>query len=147
MSGLTEPAGRAYLAAACRSAADVPELAGRGSARAIRTVGVVGGGTMGRDIAYVHLVAGHDVVLREVDQERLDAAVAAVRGHVTRRVARAEVTQPEGEALLGSFSAGDAGRILLFCLPVGAFLTAIATYIPALQAAQIPPAAALRVDV
>ena len=56
-------------------------------------------------------------------------------------------TRPEGEALLGSFSAGDAGRILLFCLPVGAFLTAIATYIPALQAAQIPPAAALRVDV
>jgi 3-hydroxyacyl-CoA dehydrogenase len=100
VSGFTEAEGRAYLAAACRGAADVPELTGQGSARAVRRVGVVGGGTMGRDIAYVHLVAGHDVVLREVDQERLDAAVAAVRGHVTRRVARAEVTQPEGEALL-----------------------------------------------
>ena len=49
------------------------------------TVGVVGGGTMGRDIAYVHLAAGHDVVLVEADGARLAAAVAAVRGHFARR--------------------------------------------------------------
>ena len=100
MSGLTEAEGRAYLAAACREAAVVPELAGRGTARAIHSVGVVGGGTMGRDIAYVHLVAGHDVVLREVDAARLDAAVATVRGHVERRVARGETTRAGGEATL-----------------------------------------------
>ena len=65
-----------------------------------RTVGVVGGGTMGRDIAYVHLVAGHDVVLREVDRTRLDAAVATVRGHVARRVSRGELAAGDGEATL-----------------------------------------------
>lgn len=34
-----------------------------------------------------------------------------------------------------------------FCISVGAVLTMLATYFPALQAARIPPAAALRVDV
>lgn len=33
------------------------------------------------------------------------------------------------------------------CVPVGAFLTALATYFPAMRAAQIPPAAALRADI
>jgi 3-hydroxyacyl-CoA dehydrogenase len=93
--------GPAYLAAACRAAADVPGLAAlRARARPVRRVAVVGGGTMGRDIAFVHLVAGHDVVLREADAARLDAAVDAVCGHVRRRVARGDATAGQGEALL-----------------------------------------------
>lgn len=99
---MSEPlAGPAYLAAACRAAADVPELAAaRAHVRPLRRVGVVGGGTMGRDIAFVHLLAGCDVALREADQARLDAAVAAIRGHVARRVSRGDATAAQGEALL-----------------------------------------------
>ncbi|MGZ8455330.1 MAG: 3-hydroxyacyl-CoA dehydrogenase NAD-binding domain-containing protein [Gemmatirosa sp.] len=93
--------GAAYLAAACRAASDIPELAAaRAHVRGVRRVAVVGGGTMGRDIAFVHLLAGHDVALREADQSRLDAAVAAIRGHVARRVSRGDATQEDGEALL-----------------------------------------------
>jgi len=57
------------------------------------------------------------------------------------------IAHPENEAILGSFTMGAGLKILAFCVPVGAFLTAFATFIPALRAAQIPPAAALRVDV
>lgn len=54
---------------------------------------------------------------------------------------------PPGTTALGALGFGDLVGIFFFCVPVGAILTAIATFIPALRAAQIPPAAALRVDV
>ena len=54
---------------------------------------------------------------------------------------------PPGTSVLGSYSLTSSLQILAFCVPVGAILTAVATFIPALRAAQIPPAAALRVDV
>jgi hypothetical protein len=54
---------------------------------------------------------------------------------------------PAGTTALGSLNWGDAFGIFAFCVPLGAILTALATFIPAIRAAQIPPAAALRVDV
>ncbi len=53
---------------------------------------------------------------------------------------------PPGTTALGSLTfMGVLGT--LWAVPLGAVLTAIATYIPAIRAAQIPPAAALRVEV
>ncbi len=57
------------------------------------------------------------------------------------------ITHPKGESVLGSFDLWEGLKILAFCVPLGSFLTAVATYFPAQQAARIPPAAALRVDV
>jgi hypothetical protein len=54
---------------------------------------------------------------------------------------------PPGTVPLGVLTGVDVLLILAFCVPVGAALTALATYIPARQAASIPPAAALRTDV
>ncbi|MES2463196.1 MAG: FtsX-like permease family protein [Armatimonadota bacterium] len=54
---------------------------------------------------------------------------------------------PAGTVPLGSLSGTDVLLTLAFCVPIGAALTALATYIPARQAASIPPAAALRTDV
>ncbi len=51
------------------------------------------------------------------------------------------------EDRLGALTMGNVLGILAFCVPTGALLTAVATYIPAIRAAQIPPAAALRVDI
>jgi 3-hydroxybutyryl-CoA dehydrogenase len=61
-------------------------------------VGVIGGGTMGRDIAYVHLAAGHDVTLIEADGARLGAAVGVIRGHFARRVERGQLAAADAEA-------------------------------------------------
>jgi hypothetical protein len=54
---------------------------------------------------------------------------------------------PAGTVPLGSLTGLDVLLTLAFCVPIGAALTALATYIPARQAASIPPAAALRTDV
>lgn len=54
---------------------------------------------------------------------------------------------PAGTLVLGALDFSDLLKTLIFCVPVGSILTAIATYIPAIQAARIPPAAALRVDI
>lgn len=54
---------------------------------------------------------------------------------------------PPGTVPLGSLDAMDILLSLAFCIPIGALLTALATFIPARQAASIPPAAALRTDV
>jgi 3-hydroxyacyl-CoA dehydrogenase len=63
-------------------------------------VAVIGGGTMGRDIAYVHLAAGHDVTLLEADDARLAAAVQVIRGHLARRVERGALAPAEMDAAL-----------------------------------------------
>jgi ABC-type transport system, involved in lipoprotein release, permease component len=54
---------------------------------------------------------------------------------------------PPGTVWYGSLDGMDLLSSFLFCIPVGAVLTALATFIPARQAASIPPAAALRTDI
>jgi len=60
-------------------------------------------------------------------------------------------TAPEGTTWYGSLDMGALFGIpygsFWFCILLGSGLTALATYIPARQAASIPPAAALRTDV
>ena len=41
----------------------------------IETVGVVGAGQMGNGIAHVFAVAGYDVVMSDLEQDRIDAAM------------------------------------------------------------------------
>lgn len=57
------------------------------------------------------------------------------------------VNAPAGTVWYGSLTFSDVLVNLALCVPIGAVLTAVATYIPARQAASIPPAAALRTDV
>jgi 3-hydroxybutyryl-CoA dehydrogenase len=51
----------------------------------IDRIGVVGGGTMGNGIAHVFAQYGHAVVLVDVDQERLDGAVAIIHRNLDRQ--------------------------------------------------------------
>ena len=54
---------------------------------------------------------------------------------------------PAGTTALGALTGQTVISDLAFCVGIGAGLTALATYLPARQAASIPPAAALRTDV
>jgi len=54
---------------------------------------------------------------------------------------------PPGTTALGALTGHDVLLGMVFCILIGTFLTALATFIPARQAASIPPAAALRTDV
>ncbi len=68
---------------------------------AIRTVGVVGTGTMGSGIAQVAAGAGYEVLFQNRKQDSVDRGLERVRKAVERLVARERITGADGEALLG----------------------------------------------
>ena len=68
-----------HLFFAQRAAAKIPGLATDVELRKVRSVGVLGAGTMGRGIAMNFLNAGIPAVLVETTQSALDIAVAAIR--------------------------------------------------------------------
>jgi 3-hydroxyacyl-CoA dehydrogenase len=88
---------------ASRSTGKIKELEGVAPVPVAR-VGVIGGGTMGRDIAFVHLLAGYPTHLLEVDQGRLDAAVATIKGHFARRVEKKKLSPADAEKLFAQLT-------------------------------------------
>jgi 3-hydroxybutyryl-CoA dehydrogenase len=67
----------------------------------IRTVGVVGLGTMGAGIAQVCIQAGLEVVGREVTDSLADAARSRVGGYLARAVEKGRLSEDERAAALG----------------------------------------------
>jgi len=66
----------------------------------VKSVAVVGGGTMGNGIAQVFASKGYDVLLLEVDEGRLDRARAAIGSSLDRIVKKGTLTAPDREAIL-----------------------------------------------
>ncbi|KAB7513800.1 3-hydroxybutyryl-CoA dehydrogenase [Halosegnis rubeus] len=63
-------------------------------------VAVLGAGTMGRDIAHVCAVAGHEVTLRDVDESVLGEARDHVASNLDGSVEREKLTKVERDAAL-----------------------------------------------
>ena len=66
----------------------------------MKTVAVVGGGTMGNGIAQVFAAKGHDVRLLEVDDARLERARSAIQGSLERMVKKGTLSEAERDATL-----------------------------------------------
>ncbi|WP_338103514.1 3-hydroxybutyryl-CoA dehydrogenase [Mycolicibacterium holsaticum] len=66
-----------------------------------KAVGIVGGGIMGCGIAEVAARSGCDVVLREVNQELVEAAKRKLEGSLDRAVSKAKLTQAERDEIRG----------------------------------------------
>jgi 3-hydroxybutyryl-CoA dehydrogenase len=71
----------------------------------ISKVGVVGAGLMGHGIAQISAQAGYDVVLREVDQERLDRGLGRIQKQLSRAVEKEKMTQDDADGVLGRINA------------------------------------------
>jgi 3-hydroxybutyryl-CoA dehydrogenase len=67
----------------------------------IKTVGVLGAGLMGHGIAQVAAQAGYDVVLREVDDERLAKGVGKIEKQLARAVEKGKLEQADADAVRG----------------------------------------------
>jgi 3-hydroxybutyryl-CoA dehydrogenase len=67
----------------------------------IDKVGVVGGGTMGNGIAHVFAQNGHPVVLVDVDQARVDAALATIRKNLERQAKKEIIEASAVDEILG----------------------------------------------
>ncbi|WP_440989946.1 3-hydroxyacyl-CoA dehydrogenase family protein [Haloarchaeobius baliensis] len=63
-------------------------------------VAVLGAGTMGNGIAQVTAMAGHDVTMRDIEQEFVDDGLATIESNLQGGVDRDKVTQAEMDATL-----------------------------------------------
>lgn len=66
----------------------------------LRTIGVVGAGQMGNGIAHVCALSGYDVLLNDLDDTQVDAAIATIRGNMSRQVGRGLIKQDAMDAAL-----------------------------------------------
>jgi 3-hydroxybutyryl-CoA dehydrogenase len=66
----------------------------------IDTVGVIGAGQMGAGIAQVVAQAGMGVLLNGVAEERVNAALATINGHLSRQIARGQLDEAGRKAIL-----------------------------------------------
>jgi 3-hydroxybutyryl-CoA dehydrogenase len=64
----------------------------------IRTIGVLGAGTMGNGIAHVFARSGYTVRLCEVEQRFLDRGLATIRRNLTREAEKSKLTATEADA-------------------------------------------------
>ena len=67
----------------------------------IEVIGIIGAGQMGNGIAHVSSVAGYSVQLLDMDQERLDAALATIDKNMARQVRRTLLSDEDKAAALG----------------------------------------------
>ncbi len=72
---------------------------------AIKTVGVLGAGTMGNGIAHVFARAGFTVVLRDVETRFLDRALDTIGKNLDREVKKGKVAEAEKPKVLGRIHA------------------------------------------
>ena len=67
----------------------------------IKKVGVVGCGLMGHGIAQVAAQGGYDVVVREVDQDRLDKGLGKIEKQLAKAVEKGKAEQSDADAVRG----------------------------------------------
>ena len=78
----------------------------------IKTVGVIGGGTMGNGIAHVAARSGLKVIRHDVAQQQLDNAVATISRNLDREVAKNKITADDKSAALARIlAANNAGAL------------------------------------
>ena len=66
----------------------------------IKTVGIVGAGQMGNGIAHVFALADFDVVLNDISQDSLDAAMELIGRNLDRQISRGAITEDDKAATL-----------------------------------------------
>jgi 3-hydroxybutyryl-CoA dehydrogenase len=77
------------------SASDLPQLR-----HSIKTVGVVGTGTMASGIVEVFAKAGHDVLFVGRSQDKVDGVVAAITKNFDKQIGRGRATEDDKAAVL-----------------------------------------------
>lgn len=109
MKTFTEQEIGTYIATAGAAAWDVPGIDATTARREIKTVGIIGAGTMGGGIAMNFATAGIPVRIVETKQEALDRGLSIVRGNYQRSSDKGRFPQDEVEARMARFD----GRLAL----------------------------------
>ncbi|MCR9139594.1 MAG: 3-hydroxybutyryl-CoA dehydrogenase [Alphaproteobacteria bacterium] len=65
---------------------------------AIKSVGIIGVGQMGGGIAHVCAVAGYDVLVHDVSEERIRDGIATINGNMARQVSSGHLSEADRDA-------------------------------------------------
>ena len=90
-----------YAFFAERQAANLPGIGPDTKLRDIKTVGILGAGTMGTGIGLAFLNAGYPLTIVETTQEALDKGVARVKDTLEANVKRGRATEAQAKDRLG----------------------------------------------
>jgi 3-hydroxyacyl-CoA dehydrogenase len=105
-----ELAGKPYARAlqyaffAERQAANIPDIGKDVTPRDVKTVGILGAGTMGTGIGLAFLNAGFPVTIVEANQEALDRGAKRVRETIESNVQRGRLSADEGQKRLANLT-------------------------------------------
>jgi 3-hydroxybutyryl-CoA dehydrogenase len=86
-----------------------------GMSLSIEKVGVIGAGQMGSGIALVCAQSGMDVVLQDVAEDRIKAALATINGLLSRQVAKGQLDERGRSTILGRIGVADGPAGLVDC--------------------------------
>jgi 3-hydroxybutyryl-CoA dehydrogenase len=75
------------------------------STNQVKTVAVLGAGTMGNGIAHVFARSGYDVLLRDVDSRSLERALATISANLDREIKKGKLAETEKPAILSRLHA------------------------------------------
>ena len=67
----------------------------------IRTIGVIGAGQMGNGIAHVCALAGYDVLVNDISQDRIDAGVGVIEKNLQRQLSKGSISDVELAETMG----------------------------------------------
>ena len=82
------------------------------SVDSIKTVAVLGAGTMGNGIAHVFARSGYRVILRDVEKKYLDRGIETITKNLDREVKKGKITEADKPRVLGRIEATtDAGAL------------------------------------
>ncbi len=68
--------------------------------KALKRIGVIGAGQMGNGIAHVCAIAGYDVKLNDISEDRIKAGLATINGNMQRQVTKALISESDRQAAL-----------------------------------------------
>ena len=103
---ITTPYARAlqYAFFAERQSSNIPGIGAAVKLRDVKSLGVLGAGTMGTGISLAFLQAGVPVTIVEMKQEPLDKGVARIRETIEGNVKRGRITTEQGAAIAKSLT-------------------------------------------
>jgi 3-hydroxybutyryl-CoA dehydrogenase len=84
-------------------------------ALSIKNVGVIGAGQMGNGIAHVCALAGFNVSLYDVAEERIKAGIATINGNMARQVGKKIITEDDRKNALARIHSADSMDGLANC--------------------------------
>jgi 3-hydroxybutyryl-CoA dehydrogenase len=83
--------------------------------KALKKIGVIGAGQMGNGIAHVCALAGYDVKLNDISEDRIKAGLASINGNMQRQVTKALISEGDRQTALSRIAPAAAFKDLMDC--------------------------------